>query len=144
MTELEARARLEEMAESMRRISAALGLDDMSDAERAAAAVTTSFMVDGLHDLAEYVASLAPRVLTLEEMQTVDGAGYVEYSANGSMPAVLFDTLLLKLPGGNMVRAVEHEACPFRLDLDDYGKDWRVWNRIPTLAQREAEPWTKR
>ena len=147
MTELEARNRLEGMADSMARITAALGLDNMSDSERVAAATTTSFMVDGLREVADFIAQLAPRVLTVEEMRTVDGVGHIEYNGHSfghyALTFSLFDALVVGITDENLVWAVDFEGVPFKLELESYGKTWRFWNRRPSIAEREATPWTR-
>ena len=148
MEALEMVKRLDDMAESMRRISAALGLDNMSDAERAAAAVTTSFMVSGLEEAAEWITeAVMPRVLTLDEMQTVDGIGFVEYKDHVldkyTIMDGVFDSLIFKIRDADTVRIVDFEAVPEFAALADYGKTWRVWNRNPTETQRMETPWTR-
>ncbi len=78
--------------------------------------------------------------MTPEELSNWDGAFIIEARSNGKLEwASWYDEYLL----------YEDTVCRM-LDLGGgvidrykslYGWEWRCWNRRPTDAQREAEPW---
>lgn len=91
----------------------------------------------------ELLKEQEPRVLTLEELRSLDGTDhFVWLEDNGEYE--LYDCYAEVTTYQNNVelnafgREVEFEP-----DNEEYGKTWRCWSAKPSNEKREMTPWTE-
>ena len=96
---------------------------------------------DALTKAIEALTAQEPRVLTLEELRSLDGTDhFVWLEDNGEYE--LYDCYAEVTTYQNNVelntfgREVEFEP-----DNEEYGKTWRCWSARPTEEQRKAVKW---
>ena len=96
---------------------------------------------DALTKAIEALTAQEPRVLTLEELRSLDGTDhFVWLEDNGEYE--LYDCYAEVTTYQNNVelntfgREVEFEP-----DNEEYGKTWRCWSVKPSNEKREAVPW---
>lgn len=84
----------------------------------------------------EALKAQEPRVMTLEEVKSLERDAVVWYEHNGvnkQRPRIVdqvYDSGIIFTDGGH-----------WQFNADAYGKKFRLWTSRPTDEQREKEPW---
>ena len=77
-----------------------------------------------------------PRVLTLDEMQSFDGAVLVEYT--GTFGQEMTEWLLFRRTAYNWIAFTNVKRTEVLFEIVEYGKSWRCWTSRPTDEQRKV------
>ena len=102
---------------------------------------------DALTKAIEALTEQEPRVLTLEELRSLNGTDHFVwlednggYTLNGGY--ALYDCYAEVTAYRNNVELnIFGSEVEFEPDNEEYGKTWRCWSARPTEEQREAVPW---
>jgi len=84
---------------------------------------------------------LVPRVLTLEEAKTHDGALLVEHIGTFGQPIMDWLLLMEEHRSYPFIRFANARRSEVLFERTEYGKSWRCWTARPTEEQREAVKW---
>ena len=88
------------------------------------------------YDVMKYLAAQGPRVMTLEEVKSLERDAVVWYEHNGvnkQRPRIVdhvYDSGIIFTDGGH-----------WQFNADAYGKKFRLWTSRPDQVTREATPW---
>ena len=88
-----------------------------------------------------YLKEQEPRVLTLEELRSLDGTDHFVWLEDNGEYALYDCYAEVTAYRNNVELNIFGSEVEFEPDNEEYGKTWRCWSARPTEEQRKAVKW---